>query len=70
MKILQPDIQFYLKIVQYLFLAAVILIGIKFTIFVNQLENGISNPVTRPPGIEAFLPMPLFVPLWCSFGSA
>ena len=63
MKILQPDIQFYRKIVQYLFLAAVILIGIKFTIFVNQLENGISNPVTRPPGIEAFLPISSLISL-------
>ena len=63
MKILQPDIQFYRKVVQYLFLAAVVLIGIKFTIFVNQLESGISNTITRPPGIEAFLPISSLISL-------
>ena len=53
-----PDnIQLYRKMVQYLFLATVVLIGIKFSIFVSQLENGIRPTVTRPPGIEAFLPI-------------
>jgi len=51
------NIQFYRKIVQYLFLATVVLIGINFSIFVNQLENGIQPTVARPPGIEAFLPI-------------
>jgi polyferredoxin len=53
----QPDIQLYRKLIQYLFLATVVLIGIKFTIFVNQLESGNMPTVTRPPGIEAFLPI-------------
>jgi polyferredoxin len=51
------NIQLYRKIVQYLFLATVVLIGFKFALFVNQLENGIRPTVTRPPGIEAFLPI-------------
>ena len=59
----QPDIQLYRKIVQYLFLSTVVLIGIKFTIFVNQLENGMLPTVTRPPGIEAFLPISSLISL-------
>ena len=59
----QPDIQLYRKIVQYLFLATVVLIGIKFSIFVNQLASGISPTVTRPPGIEAFLPISSLISL-------
>jgi len=62
-KLKQPDIQLYRKIVQYLFLATVVLIGIKFTIFVSQLENGIRPTVTRPPGIEAFLPISSLISL-------
>ncbi|NNL75226.1 MAG: 4Fe-4S binding protein [Desulfobacterales bacterium] len=62
-KLAQPDIQLYRKVVQYLFLAAVVLIGAKFTIFVSQLESGISTPVTRPPGIEAFLPISSLISL-------
>ena len=45
------------KIVQYLFLAVLVLIGVQFTLFVNQLEKGLLPTVTRPPGIEAFLPI-------------
>ncbi len=62
-QLLQPNIQWYRKIVQYLFLATVVLIGIKFSIFVNQLANGISPTVTRPPGIEAFLPISSLISL-------
>jgi hypothetical protein len=51
------NIQLYRKIVQYLFLATVFLIGTKFSIFVGQLENGSQPTITRPPGIEAFLPI-------------
>ena len=40
------------KIVQYLFLAVIVLIGVQFTLFVNQLEKGLLPTVTRPPGIE------------------
>ncbi len=57
------NIQLYRKVVQFLFLATVVLIGIQFSIFVNQLENGISPTVTRPPGIEAFLPISSLISL-------
>jgi NapH/MauN family ferredoxin-type protein len=56
-------IQLYRKIIQYLFLATVVLIGIKFTLFVSQLENGIQPTITRPPGIEAFLPISSLISL-------
>ena len=59
----QPDIQLYRRLIQYLFLATVVLIGIKFTIFVNQLESGTLPTVTRPPGIEAFLPISSLISL-------
>jgi len=59
----QPNIQWYRKIVQYLFLATVVLIGIKFSIFVNQLASGILPTVVRPPGIEAFLPISSLISL-------
>ena len=51
------DYRLYRKIVQYLFLATVVFIGINFTLFVNQLESGILPTIKRPPGIEAFLPI-------------
>jgi polyferredoxin len=62
-KLKQPDIQLYRKLIQYLFLATVVLIGIKFTMFVSQLENGMVPTVTRPPGIEAFLPISSLISL-------
>jgi len=62
-QISQPNIQLYRKIVQYIFLATVVMIGIKFSIFVNQLANGMSPTVTRPPGIEAFLPISSLISL-------
>ncbi len=62
-KLSAADVQLLRKIVQYLFLATVILIGIKFTIFVHQLENGINPTVRRPPGIEAFLPISSLISL-------
>jgi hypothetical protein len=51
------NIQAYRKIVQYLFLAVTLLIGVQFSIFVGQLEKGVLPTMTRPPGIEAFLPI-------------
>jgi polyferredoxin len=57
------NIQLYRKIVQYLFLATVIVIGIQFAIFVNQLESGIQPTATRSPGIEAFLPISSLISL-------
>jgi polyferredoxin len=57
------NIQLYRKIVQYLFLATVVLIGIKFTLFVGQLEKGVTPTISRPPGIEAFLPISSLISL-------
>lgn len=44
-------------IVQWGFLALVLLIGAQFTLFVRQLERGGEPTVLRPPGVEAFLPI-------------
>ena len=49
------NIQIHRRIVQYLFFATTALIGVEFSVFVNQMENGILPTVYRPPGIEAFL---------------
>jgi polyferredoxin len=62
-KLKQPDIQLHRKLIQYLFLATVGLIGIKFSMFVNQLESGMAPTVSRPPGIEAFLPISSLISL-------
>jgi polyferredoxin len=53
----QDHIQIYRKIVQFLFVALVVLIGVQFALFVDQLEKGLLPTITRPPGIEAFLPI-------------
>ena len=57
------NIQLYRRIVQYVFLATVVLIGIKFTLFVGQLEKGMTPTISRPPGIEAFLPISSLISL-------
>ena len=57
------NIQLHRKIVQYFFLATVVLIGIKFALFVGQLEKGITPTISRPPGIEAFLPISSLISL-------
>ena len=57
------NIQWHRKIIQYLFLATIVLIGIKFVLFVSQLQNGIRPTVSRPPGIEAFLPISSLISL-------
>jgi polyferredoxin len=59
----QPRIEFNRKIVQYLFLATVLWIGVQFTLFVRQLEAGILPTVNRPPGVEAFLPISSLISL-------
>ena len=58
-KLKQPDIQLYRKLIQYLFLATVVLIGIKFTMFVSQLENGLVPTVTVRPASKPFCPSAL-----------
>jgi polyferredoxin len=57
------NIELHRKIVQYAFLAVTLFIGIKFSLFVKQLENGILPTVSRPPGIEAFLPISSLISL-------
>ncbi len=66
----KPDIQLVRKLTQYLFLATVVMIGVEFTMFVSQLENGLVPTVTRPPGIEAFLPISSLISLkyWLATG--
>lgn len=45
-------------VVQYAFLLWVIGIGIRFGMFVNGIEMGETTPlVSRPPGVEGFLPI-------------
>lgn len=43
--------------VQILFTATTLLIGAQFYLFVRGLENGAAKVITRPPGVEAFLPI-------------
>jgi len=38
-------------------------IGIEFYLFVRQLENGLLPTVSRPPGVEAFLPISALISL-------
>jgi polyferredoxin len=46
------------SIVQWCFMFWVIGIGIRFGLFVNSIENGATTPlVSRPPGVEGFLPI-------------
>lgn len=59
----EQDKQVYRKIAQYLFLATTLWIGAKFTIFVNQLETGMLPTMSRPPGVEAFLPISSLISL-------
>jgi len=58
------------KIIQYLFLGTVLLIGMQFIVFVHQLESGVAPSVQRPPGIEAFLPISSLISLkyWVATG--
>ncbi|MBU1343589.1 MAG: 4Fe-4S binding protein [Proteobacteria bacterium] len=51
------------RFVQILFLMLVINIGIKFYLFVSQIEAGILPNFERPPGVEAFLPISALVSL-------
>ena len=51
------------KIVQYLFLVITLLIGLQFSIFVAQLEKGMPPAVSRPAGVEAFLPISSLISL-------
>ncbi len=48
---------------QYLFLLTLIWIGVQFSIWITQLLNGQSPGVSRPPGVEGFLPISALISL-------
>ena len=58
------------RISQILFTVLVLWIGIEFIIFVHQLETGQPVTITRPPGVEAFLPIASLMSLryWLTTG--
>ncbi|MEK7448786.1 MAG: 4Fe-4S binding protein, partial [Planctomycetota bacterium] len=56
-------IQPYRKLGQFGFLAIILLTGIQFAIFVHQLEKGLTPTVSRPPGVEGFLPIAAMISL-------
>ncbi|GAB4370907.1 MAG: 4Fe-4S binding protein [Calditrichia bacterium] len=56
-------IQPYRRWVQAGFLAVTLWIGIEFIIFVHQLETGQIPTISRPPGVEAFLPISALISL-------
>ena len=51
------------KTVQFGFLITVLAIGVQFALFVDQAGRGIPPTITRPPGVEAFLPISALVSL-------
>lgn len=69
---MQNDSQFLRLHVQIAFAALVLWIGAEFIAFVHWLESGGSSPaVTRPPGVEGFLPLSALISLkhWWLTGS-
>lgn len=57
------SIQSFRLYIQSAFALLTIWIGIEFLLFVNQLELGGNVTVTRPPGVEAFLPISALISL-------
>ncbi len=51
------------RLVQILFLIITLFVGTMFYQFVAQLESGAAPTITRPPGVEAFLPISALVSL-------
>ncbi len=51
------------RIVQFLFLFLILWIGIEFYLFVEQLRTGGPVTITRPPGVEGFLPISALINL-------
>jgi hypothetical protein len=47
-------------IIQGVFLALILAIGVQFAAFVWQLEYGIEFTMSRPPAVEDFLPRSIF----------
>lgn len=58
-------------VVQSLFSIIVMYIGIKFVMFINQIANNSSTNLSRPAGVEGFLPISALVGLraWISNGN-
>ncbi|MCP3176139.1 MAG: 4Fe-4S binding protein [Desulfuromonadales bacterium] len=57
-------VTFWRALVQWGFLAWIIAIGIRFGLFVRHFESGGAAPyVSRPPGVEGFLPIGALVSL-------
>jgi polyferredoxin len=57
------NIQPYRRIVQFFFILLTLWIGIEFYFYVNQLEQGVVPTVSRPGGVEAFLPISALISL-------
>ena len=57
------QVQLYRRLIQFGFLFVVMAIGIQFALFVGQLESGGAVIVSRPPGVEAFLPISALISL-------
>lgn len=59
------------NVIQILFAFIVLYIGVTFIVFVSQVENGALSTVSRPAGVEAFLPISALVGLkaWLGTGS-
>ena len=59
------------RTVQIFFAIAVVYIGITFVIFIDQVANNSFPVISRPPGVEAFLPISALVGLkaWLATGA-
>ncbi|MBT4289240.1 MAG: 4Fe-4S binding protein [Deltaproteobacteria bacterium] len=62
--------QFYRQLIRYLFLISILIIGFQFIVFVDQLDQGKVPDISRPPGVEAFLPISALISLkyWLKTG--
>lgn len=57
------QVQIYRRLIQFGFLFVVLAIGFQFVMFVDQLEAGGPVTVSRPSGVEAFLPISALISL-------
>ncbi len=51
------------RLIQIGFLVVVLLIGYRFTLFIHEIQEGGAANATRPPGVEAFLPISSLISL-------
>ena len=56
-------IERYRKLIQYGFLLTLVWIGIEFYLFTEQIAAGKVPDITRPPGVEGFLPISALISL-------